>query len=68
MLAEVWTRDAAGEWRFHGAWAAGTPLGPPVAGGAPPGWLASALPAGRAVLLAREPSGAWLRCFGFGGE
>ena len=66
-LSEVWTRDALGNWRGHGAWARGEPLPtvePPNAG-VPPGWLVSALPAGTGVLVARNERGTWLRCLGF---
>jgi hypothetical protein len=64
-LAAVWTRDERGAWRARGAWRGGEPLPEAGAGGDPPGWLASALPPGRTVLLARSASGAWLRCLGF---
>jgi hypothetical protein len=84
-LAQVWTRSAAGEWAFHGRWSTGTAL--PAPGTAaqdpvamPPGWLASGLPPGRGVLIARlapalsaapgaSPLGpgaaVWLRAAGF---
>lgn len=64
-LAEVWTRDPSGIWQERGAWGSGAALPPVRASGVPPGWLAGALPPGRAVLLARTGSGAWLRCLGF---
>ena len=65
-LSEVWTRNARGEWWAHGPWPAGAALGEPRSGAPdPPGWLASALPPGRTVLLARTETGDWLRCLGF---
>lgn len=66
-LAEVWTRGREGRWRTHGPWAFGTALRPSAteSGLRPPGWLASGLPPGRGVLLARTEHGAWLRCLGF---
>ena len=66
-LAEVWTRGAGGEWRAHGPWPAGTPLGAATveAGADPPGWLASGLPPGLPALLGRTAGGVWLRCLGF---
>ncbi|NOT31899.1 MAG: hypothetical protein HOP15_15745, partial [Planctomycetes bacterium] len=70
-LAEVWIRGPQGAWRAHGSWAFGTALSPSVAEPRPdspswpPGWLASGLPPGRRVLLARTGRGAWLRCVGF---
>jgi hypothetical protein len=68
-LAETWTRDPRGTWRAHGAWALDAPLPPArddvAPHGSPPGWLASALPPGRGVLLARTAGGTWLRGLGF---
>ena len=64
-LEAVWTRSAAGAWTTHGPWPASAPLGGRQAGGDPPGWLASALPPGRTVLLGRTAGGEWLRCLGF---
>lgn len=68
-LLEVWTRTPAGVWRSHGPWSAGAPLGaaldPSTARPDPPGWLASGLPPGRAILLARVAGGTWLCCLGF---
>lgn len=66
-LAEVWTRSAAGEWRARGPWPRGEALGSRALGPVrdPPGWLASALPPGRSVLVGRSEAGDWLRCLGF---
>jgi hypothetical protein len=66
-LAEAWTRTARGDWRAHGPWPSGAPLPVPATDprSDPPGWLASGLPPGRGVLLARTEAGAWLRCLGF---
>lgn len=66
-LDAVWTRSAAGAWTARGAWPAHAPLGTmaPGASGDPPGWLASSLPPGRAVLLGRTAGGEWMRCLGF---
>jgi hypothetical protein len=65
-LVAVWTRTAAGAWANRGPWPASAPLGKPEDGGSdPPGWLASSLPPGRAVLLGLTAGGEWLRCVGF---
>jgi len=66
-LDAVWTRSASGEWTAHGPWPVNAPLGLRAPGGSgdPPGWLASALPPGRSVLLGRTAGGEWLRCLGF---
>jgi hypothetical protein len=66
-LSEVWTRDPRGGWRAHGTWRTGEglPGADPSLASAPPGWLASALPAGTGVLVARTAGGTWLRCLGF---
>jgi hypothetical protein len=53
-LRESWVREG-GEWRSHGAWPLGEPLPPaldPPSDG-PPGWLASGLPQGPAILIGR---------------
>ncbi len=71
-LAEVWWREA-GEWSARGPWLSGAPLS--AAEGAaqhaesPPGWLASGLPQGVPVLLARAAQDeggrpVWLRVTG----
>ncbi len=66
-LVACWTRSATGVWLARGTWARGEPLGSRAAGGSgdPPGWLASALPPGRSVLIGRTEAGDWLRCLGF---
>ena len=70
-LALAWTRDAGGVWRARGAWPRGAALERGEPGAGAPGWLASALPPGRGVLVGRlaEPeegvSAAWVRCVGF---
>jgi hypothetical protein len=53
-ISQAWVREA-GEWRSHGAWPLGEPLPAPLAREAdgPPGWLASGLPQGPAILIAR---------------
>lgn len=73
-LAACWLRDPAGGWRALGRWELGRGL-PGEAGGEPgeappPGWAASGLPPGRAVLLGRaEGVGTdretWIRWVGF---
>ncbi|MFN0007083.1 MAG: hypothetical protein ACKVXR_04175 [Planctomycetota bacterium] len=69
-LAESWIRED-GEWTARGAWRTGSPLPPPRAAPAPPGWLSSGLPQGIPVLLGRLVSGArgrgeaWIRFTGF---
>jgi hypothetical protein len=65
-LEAAWTRDARGAWSARGAWELGAPLPEARRGGPdPPGWLASALPPGRGVLLGRGRNGVWLRGLGF---
>ena len=66
-LDAVWTRSAGGVWIARGPWQLGAPLGEraPLGSEDPPGWLASALPPGRSVLLGRTAEGEWLRCLGF---
>lgn len=59
-LEEVWVRSPEGIWSAHGPWGPGQAL--PAAqdpSGGPPGWLASRLPQGRGVLVARLGPGAW---------
>ncbi len=53
-ITQAWVREA-GEWRSHGAWPLGQPLPAPLERDAdgPPGWLASGLPQGPAILIAR---------------
>jgi hypothetical protein len=68
-LEAVWTRTSGGVWRARGPWPPGTPLGQEAPEASdPPGWLASALPPGRSVLLGRTAAGEWLRCLGFEAE
>jgi len=73
-LARAWTRDAAGVWRARGAWNVGAALETGEPGAGAPGWLASALPPGRGVLVGRLAeaeegvSAAWVRCVGFEAE
>jgi hypothetical protein len=75
-LAEVWVREPSGGWTGHGRWPAGQPLPPERPGDPPPGWLATGLPQGIGVLLARLDAGeagvlspraraGWLRLTGF---
>jgi hypothetical protein len=58
-LEQVWLRDAEGGWASLGAWREGAPLPERAPGVAPPGWLASGLPQGVEVLLARLAPGAF---------
>ncbi len=65
---EAWLRED-GAWKHFGAWDFGAPLPAPLDTALPPGWLASALPQGISILLARErPSAArsstWIRVAG----
>jgi hypothetical protein len=68
-LERAWSRSAPGARRPPGAWPRGQPvqraLGPLQDTTSPPGWLASALPPGREVLLARAGEGTWVRVLGF---
>lgn len=64
----VWLREA-GQWKHFGPWEFGAPLPAPQGDGAPPGWLASALPQGIPILIARERSASarsatWVRVSG----
>lgn len=57
-LAEVWTKDEGGRWRAHGGWELGADLPPEQPDGdLPPSWLATGLPQGRSVLVARIHDG-----------
>jgi len=65
-LERVWIRAAEGTWSARGSWEVGSPLGATRAeGSAPPGWLASGIPAGRAACVAETRAGTWWRCLGF---
>ena len=78
-LAMTWFRSASGAWRSAGPWRVGDPAprtassrveGTEGGTSAPPGWLASGLPQGVSILLARvaeEPGQpeTWLRWVGF---
>lgn len=61
-MAETWVREA-GEWRAHGSWPLDLALPPALddggknGGDAPPGWLASGLPQGPTILVARMSPG-----------
>lgn len=64
----AWLRSE-GEWSELGAWALDAPLPSAPRPGSPPGWLASNLPQGVAILIAREQAGAaravrWVRVSG----
>ncbi len=53
-ISQAWVREG-GEWHSHGAWPLGQPLPAPLEREAegPPGWLASGLPQGPSILIAR---------------
>lgn len=70
----LWVRDSSGTWERRPPWEAGQPL-PPSAGGpsdgAPPAWLAAALPQGREVWVGKlepaalaDPERTWVRVLG----
>jgi hypothetical protein len=52
-LAATWLRED-GAWSERGAWALDARLPDAVGSGSPPGWLASNLPQGVPILIARE--------------
>ncbi|MBL8860351.1 MAG: hypothetical protein JNL28_17710 [Planctomycetes bacterium] len=67
-LDSVWLREE-GEWRASSAWELDAPLPQGRPAGAPPGWLASHLPQGVPILIARECGGPartarWIRLSG----
>lgn len=73
-FAVCWVRDVSGTWTWRGPWPLGRPLPPAAPGEPPPGWLASSLPQGVPVLVARLEGGfgaappstpTWLRLVGF---
>jgi hypothetical protein len=61
-FAEVWVREA-GAWTFRGSWSTGAALADARPGPDPPGWLASGLPQGIPIVLAREALGAGTRTY-----
>jgi len=65
-LRRAWVRTPGGDWSTHGAWSRGAPLPPAQGQGtSPPGWIAAGMPPGRAVLVAEDESGGWIRMLGF---
>jgi hypothetical protein len=50
---DAWFRED-GVWKHVGPWPLGAPLPAPAAESAPPAWLASSLPQGVTILVARE--------------